>query len=77
MKPLPLPARLLVTWLAIFPLVVIVQFLLDFLVGTWPPLLMTALTLALVVPIALLWAVPLLSRWYAALFMRSTATDNP
>ncbi len=67
MHPLPLPARLAVTWLAIFPLVLLAQALLRPLVHDWPPVLATALTMALVVPVALVWAVPLLSRWCARL----------
>lgn len=76
MNPLPLPARMVVTWLAIFPLVVLAQFLLGPVVVGWPPVFATALTMGLVVPIAVIWAVPLLSRWYARLFIRTAGEPS-
>lgn len=67
MTPIPLPARLAVTWLAIFPLVAIAQAILQPLLAGWPPLLVTAVVMTAVVPIAVMWAVPALSRAYVAL----------
>lgn len=70
MKPLPLPVRLVVTWLAIFPLVALAQYLLTPMVADWPHMLATGLTMALVVPVAILVTMPLLSRWTARLLAR-------
>lgn len=60
----PLVARIALTWLAIFPLVVLTRFLLKPLVGGWPDLFQTALVMALVVPVAVVWAVPLFTHAY-------------
>ncbi|MGM1016680.1 MAG: hypothetical protein ACQEW8_03975 [Actinomycetota bacterium] len=57
----------MITWLAILPLVTLFRFLLAPLVGGWPDLLQTALVMTLVVPVAVLWAVPLLTRAYLRL----------
>ncbi|GAA2835363.1 hypothetical protein FB468_2316 [Leucobacter komagatae] len=70
MTPIPLPARLAVTWLAIFPLVAIAQAILQPLLAGWPPLLVTAAVMTVVVPIAVTWAVPALSRAYVSLASR-------
>jgi antibiotic biosynthesis monooxygenase (ABM) superfamily enzyme len=64
-QPLPLPVRIALTWVAIFPLVLLAQYALRPLVQAWPLPLATALTMGVVVPVAVIWAVPLLSRWYA------------
>ncbi|WP_051218087.1 hypothetical protein [Nocardioides insulae] len=71
MPVVPLPARIVVTWLAIFPLAALVQTLLHPLTADWPPLLATAATLTLVVPNALIWAVPLLTKLYLRAFARA------
>lgn len=76
MPTLPIPARLVITWLAIFPLVAMVQALLQPLLTTWPIVLVTAATTAVVVPIAVIWVVPGLTRLYLALARRRTAARN-
>ncbi|WP_156762122.1 hypothetical protein [Microbacterium karelineae] len=70
MPPLPLPLRIIVTWSALFPLVVVVQFALSFIAHDWPTPVVTALTLAIVVPIAVAWVVPFASRLAARLLAR-------
>ncbi|WP_110588606.1 hypothetical protein [Microbacterium suaedae] len=70
MPPLNLAMRMLVTWCALFPLVVIVQFALSAVLEGWPTVLTTALTLAIVVPVAVAWAVPLASKLAARLLAR-------
>lgn len=67
MRPLPLLPRIAVTWLAIFPLVVVARALLRPLVDGWPDVAATALLMAVVVPVAVLVAVPALTRAYTAL----------
>lgn len=62
MPSLALPWRMLVTWLAIYPLVVIAQALVRPVTGGWPPALVTAVVMALVIPVAMLGAVPVLMR---------------
>lgn len=64
MSHLPLFTRIALTWLAIFPLVALAQFLLRPIVIGWPGLLQTALAMVLVVPVAVAWAVPFLTRAY-------------
>ncbi|UTX53257.1 hypothetical protein [Leucobacter aridicollis] len=67
MPPIPLAARLVITWLAIFPLVAIAQAILQPLLADWPQLLVTAAVMTVVVPAAVTVAVPALSRAYLAL----------
>lgn len=64
MTPLSAPVRIVLTWAAIFPLVALSRFLLSPLIADWPDLLQTALVMAVVVPVAVLWAVPLLTRLF-------------
>lgn len=71
MPPVPLAIRMLLTWTAILPLVLIVRFALAPLVSTWPDVLGFALTVTIVVPIAVGFAVPMLTRGYHALRRRS------
>ncbi|KAM9862070.1 hypothetical protein ACI1US_02070 [Leucobacter sp. BZR 635] len=76
MPPIPLPARLLITWLAIFPLVSIAQAVFQPLLASWPTLLVTAITVAAVVPVAVIWVVPGLTKLYFALAHRRARTGN-
>lgn len=73
MHPLPLPARLAITWLAIFPLVSLAQWLLRPLLAGWPELLVTAAVVTVVVPIAVTVVVPTLTRLYTAATRRRSA----
>ncbi len=61
------------TWLAIFPLLVIVRFLVLPLVGDWPDILQSALILAIVVPIAVTWVLPAFTRIVIKLRSRRAA----
>lgn len=76
MPPIPLPARLLITWLAIFPLVSIAQAVFQSLLASWPTMLVTAITVAAVVPIAVIWVVPGLTKLYLALARRRAGAGN-
>lgn len=67
MPHFPTPARILVTFCAICPLVLIVSTILRPFTGSWPWPFVTILTLAIVVPNAVLWAVPLLTKAYMAI----------
>ncbi len=67
MHPLPLPVRVVLAWVAIYPLVLLAQIVLRPVVGAWPGPAGTALVMALVVPVAVLWAVPALTRTYLRL----------
>jgi antibiotic biosynthesis monooxygenase (ABM) superfamily enzyme len=73
MPPVPLIARIAITWVAIFPLVVLAQFVTAQLIGGWPGIARTAVTMALVVPVAVTWVMPALMRGYAAVQRRRTA----
>jgi antibiotic biosynthesis monooxygenase (ABM) superfamily enzyme len=64
MSHFPTPARILVTFCAICPLVLIVSAILRLFTASWPGPYVTILTLAIVVPNAVLWAVPLLTKLY-------------
>lgn len=66
----PLPIRMVITWLAIFPLVALAQALLRPLLAGWPDLLVTAIVMSVVVPIAVTWAVPFLGRCYGRIAAR-------
>ncbi|MCS3428864.1 hypothetical protein [Leucobacter aridicollis] len=72
MTQIPLLARLVITWLAIFPLVAAAQVVLQPLLAGVPQLLVTAVVMTAVVPVAVTWAVPALSRAYLALATRRT-----
>ncbi|MBY0688663.1 hypothetical protein [Microbacterium marinilacus] len=63
----PVLPRIVITWLAIFPLVVVCRLLVTPLLPGWPDLAQTAIVMAVVVPVAVLWAVPLLTRGYVRL----------
>lgn len=67
MAPVPVLARLVITWLAIFPLVVLAQFALRAPTDDWPWPLVTALIMAFVVPPAALGTIPALTRVYIRL----------
>lgn len=71
MPHVPLAIRMLLTWTAILPLVLLVRFALAPLVASWPDVLGFALTVTIVVPIAVGFAVPMLTRGYHALRRRS------
>ena len=62
MKPLPVSVRLVVMWIAIYPLVLIGNLSVGPLTSNWPPALATALVMALVIPVAVLGTVPLVTR---------------
>ncbi|WP_156322454.1 hypothetical protein [Leucobacter musarum] len=71
MPHVPLAIRMLLTWTAILPLVLLVRFALAPLVASWPDVLGFALTVTIVVPIAVGFAVPMLTRGYHAMRRRS------
>lgn len=60
--PLPLPLRMFTTWLGIFPLVLLAQWLLQPITSGWPMIFVTALSLALVVPVAVGIVLPALMK---------------
>lgn len=62
MRPLPRPLQALITWTAILPLVLIVSAIVAPFTEGWPDPLRSALTITVVVPIAVFWAVPLLAK---------------
>lgn len=78
MPHFPTPARILVTFCAICPLVLIVSTILRPFTGSWPWPFATILTLAIMVPNAVLWAVPLLTKGYLklAFTLRRTPRNN-
>ncbi len=71
MTPLSLPVRVLITWLGIFPLVLIAQWLLAPVTADWPLVFSTALTLGVVVPIAVGVVIPALFRVAVAVAVRA------
>ena len=73
MSQLPASLRVLATWAAILPLALGVRALIGPLVADWPEPLALAVTISIVVPIAVLWAVPFLVRGIAALRARRLA----
>lgn len=62
MTPVPLPLRIAATWLGILPVVLVVQAVLAPVTQGWPAPWPTVLTLALAVPVAVVWSVPLALR---------------
>lgn len=70
MSPLPLPIRVLTTWGVILPLALLAQWLLAPITAGWPPVLTLALTISIVVPVVVVWALPLALRGAAALVRR-------
>lgn len=70
MPPLPLPLRVLATWGVILPLALLAQWLLSPLTAGWPPVLTLALTISIVVPVVVVWALPLALRGVGALVRR-------
>lgn len=64
MQTVPVPARLVITWLALLPLVLFAQFAVRGVTDGWPWPLVTALVMTLVVPLASLLAIPALTRAY-------------
>ena len=75
--PLPATLRILATWAAILPLALGARALLGPFVAAWPEPLALALAITLVVPVAVLWAVPFLLRGIAALRARTSAKRAP
>lgn len=65
MQPPPLLARIVITWFAILTLVTLTQTLLAPVTSAWHPLAATAVTITLVVPVAVSWVIPALFRVYA------------
>lgn len=76
MPPLPTHLRVLATWAAILPLALATRALIAPLVTGWPEPLALALTISIVVPIAVLWAVPLVLRGIAAIRTRRLRTRH-
>lgn len=74
MSPLPAHLRVLATWAAILPLALATRALIAPLVAGWPEPLALALTISIVVPVAVLWAVPLALRGIATIRARRLRT---
>ncbi|PRI10032.1 hypothetical protein [Leucobacter massiliensis] len=70
----PAPVRMIVTWIGIFPLVLLAQWLLRPLTAAWPLVLSTGLTLAVVVPLAVGVVIPTLFRVLGMLRRRRAET---
>lgn len=68
MHDIPLLPRMLVIWLAIFPLVLGAQTVVSPFTENWPNVLSLALTIALVVPTAVLIVFPIYTKIYFAIF---------
>lgn len=64
MQTIPVPARLVITWLALLPLVLLAQLAVREVADGWPWPLVTALVMTLVVPLASLVTIPALTRAY-------------
>ncbi|MFK4789842.1 hypothetical protein [Microbacterium sp. ZW T5_56] len=62
MRPLSRPVQALITWTVILPLVLIVSAVTAPLTAEWPDPLRTALTITVVVPLAVFWGVPTLAK---------------
>jgi hypothetical protein len=74
LPPLPLLVRIVVTWLAIFPLVILVGLALAPLVNGWPGIVQTAVLMTVVVPLAVIWVVPALTK--AAVRLRARGASS-
>jgi antibiotic biosynthesis monooxygenase (ABM) superfamily enzyme len=67
MSPPPIHVRAVITWIAIFPLVTIGSFVIAPFANDWNPVLRAFMLSTLVVPLAVYFVVPQLTRAYAKL----------